>query len=281
MGQIPFVKMHGTGNDFVLIDARKRRIQDPARLAARMCHRHFGIGADGVIMILESTKADFRMRIFNPDGSEAEMCGNGIRCFAKYCYDAKLTRRKRFEIETGAGIKTVECTLTKATVGSVRVDMGEPVLQRERIPMTGPPGMVIGEPLQLPDGTRFEITAISMGNPHAVIFVEELDNFPIAKYGPQVENHHLFPNRTNVEFVKIKNHREIIMRIWERGAGETLACGTGAAAAAVATVLNELTGRSIKVGVKGGTIKIEWRENDNHVYLTGPAVEVFRGEWPS
>mgnify|MGYP003733150973 CR=1 FL=1 len=140
--------------------------------------------------------------------------------------------------------------------------------------------MVIGEPLQLPDGTRFEITAISMGNPHAVIFVEELDNFPIAKYGPQVENHHLFPNRTNVEFVKVKNHREIIMRIWERGAGETLACGTGAAASAVATVLNELTGRSIKVGVKGGTIKIEWRESDNHIYLTGPAVEVFRGEWP-
>jgi diaminopimelate epimerase len=277
---IEFTKMHGTGNDYIYIDDRKNIVGNPRKLAVAMSDRHYGIGSDGLILIQESDCADYKMRIFNTDGSEAEMCCNGIRCSAKYVYDRKLFKKKEIQIETPAGVKHLDLHVKNSTVESVTVNMGEPILQRERIPMTGDPGMVIDEPLFLEDGTRFAITAVSMGNPHAVIFVEDPDNFPVEKYGPVIENHSLFPQRTNVEFVKVINEKEIQQRTWERGSGETLSCGTGASAVAVACILNKLTSRKIHVHLKGGNLKTEWNEKNNCIYLNGPAVEVFHGEWP-
>jgi|SRR3990172_4735760 len=277
---IKFTKMHGTGNDYIIIDGRKNKFTGMKRLVEKMCDRHYGIGADGVLVLHDSDEADFKMSIFNPDGSEAEMCGNGIRCFAKYLHDNGITAMKQIAVETIAGIKKLELIVKGSTAESIVVNMGEPILQRERIPMVGKPGMVINELLHLADGSRFEITSLSMGNPHVVIFVEEIEKFPISKYGPLIENNNLFPSRTNVEFVKIINHKEVIQRTWERGAGETLSCGTGASAVTVACILNKLTGRKILIHLKGGELKTEWKEEDNSVYLTGPAVEVFRGEWP-
>ncbi len=277
---IKFTKMHGIGNDYLYIDARSTAVRHPEKLAVAMSDRHFGAGSDGIILILESDTADFRMRMFNSDGSEAEMCGNGIRCFAKYVYDHGLIKNKSIAVETLAGIKQLDMQVKNKKVETVRVDMGEPILQRERIPMTGKPGMVIGEALMLEDGVRFEITALSMGNPHAVIYVEDVENFPVEKYGTMIENHDLFPNRTNVEFVQILNEDEVIQRTWERGSGETLACGTGASAVTVAGVLTRRTARSILVHLNGGDLRTEWREDDNHVFLTGPAVEVYQGTWP-
>jgi diaminopimelate epimerase len=231
---VKFTKMHGIGNDYIYIDARSTAVRHPEKLAVAMSDRHFGVGSDGLILILKSETADFRMRMFNADGSEAEMCGNGIRCFAKYVYDHGLIKNKRISVETLAGVKHLDMQVKNKKVETVRVDMGEPILQRERIPMSGNPGMVIGEALSLEDGVRFEITAVSMGNPHAVIYVEDVKNFPVEKYGTMIENHDLFPNRTNVEFVQILNEGEVIQRTWERGSGETLACGTGASAVTVA-----------------------------------------------
>jgi diaminopimelate epimerase len=219
------------------------------------------------------------MRMFNSDGSESEMCGNGIRCFAKYVYDHKLTNKDKVSVETGGGIKYLELKVKNNLVNSVKVDMGEPILIRDKIPMIGAVGMVVNENIHLPDGVTFTVTSLSMGNPHAVIFVEDVENFPVSKYGPIIENLDLFPNRTNVEFVQILNNKEIIQRTWERGSGETLACGTGASAATVAGVLTMQTMRKITVHLRGGDLKTEWNEKDNHVYLTGPTVEVFRGEW--
>ncbi len=275
---IKFIKMHGIGNDYLYIDARRKKIKNVEDLSRKMSHRNFGVGSDGIILILNSTAADFKMRIFNADGSEAEMCGNGIRCFAKYLYDHGLTKKKKIAIETLAGIKHVELTTRHDKVSKVRVDMGEPILLRERIPMKGDPGMVIDEELPL-DGVKFNITAVSMGNPHAVIYVDDVDNFPVHKYGPMIENHPSFPKKTNVEFVQILNEREVIQRTWERGSGETMACGTGASAVTVAGILTKRTGRSIIVHLKGGDLEIEWNETDNHVYMNGPAVEVFEGIW--
>ncbi len=277
---VKFTKMHGIGNDYIYIDARSAAVRHPEKLAVAMSDRHFGVGSDGLILILKSDSADFRMRMFNADGSEAEMCGNGIRCFAKYVYDHGLLKNKRISVETPAGVKHLDMQVKNKKVETVRVDMGEPILQRERIPMAGSPGMVIGEALSLEDGVRFEITAVSMGNPHAVIYVEDVKNFPVGKYGTMIENHHLFPNRTKVEFVQILNEEEIIQRTWERGSGETLACGTGASAVTVAGVLTRRTARSILVHLNGGDLRTEWKEDDNHVFLTGPAVEVFQGNWP-
>ena len=204
---IKFTKMQGTGNDYIIIDGRKQKIPNLKKISISMCDRHYGIGSDGVLILLDSRTANYRMRIINPDGSEAEMCGNGIRCFAKYLYDNRLTAARQIEIETVAGIKKLQLNVKNRRVESVIVNMGKPILQRERIPMIGKPGMVINEALQLDDGTRFNITSVSMGNPHAVIFVEEIDKFPIEKYGPLVENHTLFPNRTNVEFVKVVSQK--------------------------------------------------------------------------
>jgi diaminopimelate epimerase len=276
---IKFTKMQGTGNDFIVIDGRKNKTAGIKKIVGGMCDRHYGIGADGVLVLHDSSIANFKMVIFNPDGSEAEMCGNGIRCFAKYIHDNILTKQSRVTVETLAGIKKLDCIVKNGEVKSVVVNMGEPVLQREQIPMIGPPGMVINETLHLADGTRFEITSLSMGNPHVIIFVEEIENFPIDKYGPLVENHALFPNRTNVEFVKVIDNKKVIQRTWERGTGETLSCGTGACAVAVACILNKLTSRKIVVRLKGGDLRTEWNEKDNFVYLNGPAEEVFRGEW--
>jgi len=276
---LKFTKMHGAGNDYIFVENFKDNIKNPSKLAIEMSHRNFGIGSDGLILIMKSKIADFRMRMFNSDGSESEMCGNGIRCFAKYVYDRKITIKDRIDIETKGGNKHLVLKIKKDKVESVKVDMGEPVLQRERIPMIGEPGMVINENLHLPDGVTFSITSVSMGNPHVVIYVEDAENFPVAKYGPIIENFNLFPNRTNVEFVQIVNPKEVIQRTWERGAGETMACGTGASAVTVAGVITKQTERKITVHLKGGNLKTEWNEKNNHVFLTGPAVEVFRGEW--
>jgi diaminopimelate epimerase len=277
---IKFTKMHGIGNDYLYIDARRKKILHPDRLSIAMSDRHFGVGADGIILILNSGKADFFMRIFNADGSEAEMCGNGIRCFAKYLYDHGLTKKKKIAIETLAGVKYTTLYTRHNRVERVSVDMGEPILLRDRIPMTGEPGMVIEETLQV-DGVKFEITAVSMGNPHCVIYVEDVKEFPVEKYGPMIENHPLFPRRTNVEFVQLVSETEVIQRTWERGSGETMACGTGASAVTVAGVLTRRSGRKNTVHLAGGDLEIEWSDADNHVYLTGPAVEVFEGVWES
>lgn len=276
---IPFTKLHGIGNDYVYINAIKYSVKNPRKLAIAMSDRHFGVGSDGLILILPSKRADFRMRMFNADGSEAEMCGNGIRAFAKYVYDHKLTKKTNISVETLAGIKYLQCTVKRGKVHTVTVDMGEPILLRDKIPMIGNPGMVIEEEIHV-DGVKFPITAVSMGNPHAVIYVEDVKNFPVEKYGPMIENHELFPNRTNVEFVEIVNEKEVIQRTWERGSGETLACGTGASAVTVAGVLTKKTSRKLNVHLSGGDLTIEWNEKDNHVYLTGPAEEVFEGVWP-
>lgn len=274
-----FTKMHGAGNDYIYIEDFKNKITNPSKLSIEMSNRNFGVGSDGLILILKSKNADFRMRMFNSDGSESAMCGNGIRCFAKYVYDHKLTTKDEIDIETGGGIKHLVLKTRDEKVSSVKVDMGEPMLLREMIPMLGEPGMVINENLHLPDGINFEITSISMGNPHVVIFVEDVKKFPVAKYGPVIENFNLFPERTNVEFVQVLNRKEVIQRTWERGTGETMACGTGASAVTVAGVLTRQTDRKLTVHLTGGDLKTEWNEKDNHVFLTGPAVEVFRGEW--
>lgn len=275
---IKFTKMHGSGNDYIFIDARRKNINNPARLAIHMSDRHFGVGSDGLILILKSRSADFKMRIFNADGTEAEMCGNGIRCFGKYVFDHGITKKTEITIETLAGIKELNLSIKNKKVQTVRVNMGEPILERERIPMRGEAESAIDETLAL-NGVKFRITALSMGNPHAVVYVEDVESFPVEKYGPMIENHQLFPNRTNVEFVEIISKKEVIQRTWERGSGETLACGTGASAVTVAGVLNNKTSRAIAINLKGGILKIEWSERDNSVHLTGPAVEVFEGKW--
>lgn len=278
---IKFTKMHGIGNDYVYINAIKEQVKNPSKLAIAMSKRHDGIGADGLILILkpDSKDANFKMRIFNVDGSEAEMCGNGIRCFAKYVYERGLHSDSKLAVETLSGIKQVKLNLRGQKVASVTVDMGEPLLLRDQIPMIGGDGTVINEPFQLADGTRFELCAVSMGNPHAVIFVEDAARFPVEKYGPVIENHDLFPNRTNVEFVQVISKTEIIQRTWERGSGETMACGTGASAAAVACILTGQTERELTVHLLGGDLKLKWDKTDNHVFMTGPAVDVFDGVW--
>ncbi len=278
---INFTKMHGIGNDYIYVNLFDEKVARPSELAREMSRRHYGVGSDGLILIMPSDSADFRMRIFNVDGSEAEMCGNGIRCFAKYVYEHGLTEKKDLTIETLAGIMKLNLHVRNKQVRTVDVDMGEPILQRERIPMEGDPGMVISEDLILDDGVRFQITALSMGNPHAVILVEDTENFPLEKYGPMIETHISFPRKTNVEIVHVINPQEIQQRTWERGTGETMACGTGASAVTVASILNKLTERSVTVHLRGGDLKIEWNESDNHVYLSGPAVEVFEGTWVS
>ena len=270
-----FTKMHGLGNDFIMVNALDgevvEELGDLSRAATKLCRRQFSIGADGLILILPSDSADYRMRIFNPDGSEAEMCGNGIRCFAKYLLDKGVTAKKSITVETLAGI------MKPAILdgGMVRVDMGEPVLDRKKIGMLGPDTKVVDEPLEL-EGKEVRITAVSMGNPHAVVFVDTF-NFSIEDLGREIERHEKFPNRTNVEFVQPVNDKELDMCVWERGAGVTLACGTGACAAAVAAALNDKAGRDVTVHLLGGDLRIEWKEGDNHVYMTGPAETVFEG----
>jgi len=277
---VRFTKLHGLGNDYIYINALEEDLTgyDLAGLAQVLSDRNFGIGGDGIILVLPSEQADFRMRIFNADGSEAEMCGNGIRAFARYLYEHSLTDKTALAIETGAGIMRPELQVDDDEVISVRVDMGEPRLNRAEIPMLGEPAdqPVLEEPFSAAD-QEFFITCVSMGNPHCVIFVEDVDNYPVREVGPAVENHELFPNRTNVEFVTTVDRHHLQMRVWERGAGETLACGTGASASCVAGVLTGHTNRVVQVSLLGGDLQIEWVD-DNHVFLTGPAAEVFSGE---
>lgn len=273
-----FTKMHGIGNDFVLVDALTEA-PDEAKLSAiskSINDRKFGVGGDGLILVLPSKQADFRMRMFNPDGSEAEMCGNGIRCFAKYLYDRRMITEPGLKVETKAGIKVLKLLTRSGKVESVRVDMGVPRLQRSDLDMPGEEGKVIGEGLKA-EGRRFEITGVSMGNPHVVIFEDNISSFPLARVGPAIETHKSFPKRTNVHIVKVCNSSEIVLRSWERGAGETLACGTGACACVVACVLNNKTGRNVEVHLPGGDLRVEWT-GDNRVMMTGPAEEVFEGE---
>lgn len=272
-----FVKMHGIGNDFVVTEGPLPIEGSEAAIARAVCDRHFGVGADGLILVMPSRVANWRMRMFNPDGSEAEMCGNGIRCFAKYLYDRKMHEDVVMTVETLGGIKTLKLNATGGKVQTVRVDMGEPKLLRAEIPMKGTANSkVIAEPIKV-GGKRIEVTCVSMGNPHCVTFVDNVDNYPVEKIGPQIENHASFPQRTNVEFVEVISDKEVKMRVWERGAGETLACGTGACATAVACVLNDKTARKVTVHLKGGDLFIEWL-GDNKVFMTGPAEEVFEGK---
>ncbi len=274
-----FTKSHGIGNDFVVVDGFQESIPEDLlpETARRLCDRHFGIGSDGLILVLPSRTATFRMRMLNPDGSEAEMCGNGIRCFAKYVFDRGLTHETQITVETLAGIMAPRLIVKDGKAQMVRVDMGEPRLQRKDIPMKGPDGdgEVVGEKIKV-EGDRYDITAVSMGNPHCVIFVDNVEHFPVAKVGPKIETHNLFPQRTNVHFVQVLNSSEIQVRTWERGAGITLACGTGACACAVAAALNKRTGRKVTTHLPGGDLLIEW-SGDNRITMTGPAEEVFTG----
>ena len=275
---VPFVKMHGIGNDFPVFDHLQLgaptidQIQDAAM---QLCDRRFGIGGDGTISVLPSEKADFAMRMFNPDGSEAEMCGNGIRCFAKYVFDRGLTTKTEISVETLAGIMLLDLTVEDSKVSQVRVDMGEPRLERAQIPMEGPSGQVLHEALKL-DGEVLYITGVSMGNPHIVFFPEQATDELILRVGPKLETHPAFPKRTNVHAAQLVGRDELVMKIWERGAGPTLACGTGACAVGVAAHLNGLTGRDVLIHLPGGDLRIQWGIN-NHVYMTGSAALVYEG----
>ena len=274
---IKFTKMQGLGNDYVYIDAINQKIEDESSLAKFVSNRHFGIGSDGLILICKSNVADFKMRMFNSDGSEAEMCGNGIRCVAKFVYDKNLTNKTTLTVETLAGIKQLKLNTKDGKVETVRVDMGEPIFEPEKIPVNSKESPVKNLKLKAED-KEFKFTCVSMGNPHAITFVENVEKFDVEKYGKKLEIDPAFPKKTNVEFIQIVDKEHIKMRVWERGAGETLACGTGASASVIACVLNNLTKRKATVELLGGNLEIEWNEEDNHVYMTGPAVTVFEGE---
>lgn len=274
-----FTKMHGAGNDYVYINGFVEPVTDPGRLALQVSDRNFGIGSDGLILILPSEQADVRMRMFNADGSEAEMCGNGIRCVAKYAYDHGLVDRLQIRVETGNGVLPLELFQgDSGRIERVRVNMGTPKLTRGELPMIGPAReRVVSQPLQIA-GREFEVTCVSMGNPHCVIYVDDAENFPLAEIGPQIEQHDWFPRRINVEIVQLLSPTEVIQRTWERGAGETLACGTGASAVTVAGVLTGRSERKIANHLRGGDLELEWLV-DGPVMLTGPAVEVFSGDF--
>jgi diaminopimelate epimerase len=276
-----FTKMQGAGNDYIYVDCfREPMPHDPQGLSRAISDRHFGAGSDGLILICPSDKADGRMRMFNADGSEGEMCGNGIRCVAKYLYDHGLVRKTTLTVETLRGVLTLELDVNGGLVREVRVDMGEPILTAERIPTSLPGDPPIEAPLAV-GGHTLAVTCVSMGNPHCITFVDDPTDSLVLGLGPQIERHTAFPRRTNAEFVRVNRPDDVTMRVWERGSGETLACGTGACAVAVAGVLTGRAQRRIVVHLRGGSLKLSWSETDNHVYLTGPAVEVFQGEWPA
>ena len=274
---VKFTKMHGLGNDYVVINCFDTSVSDPARLARAVSRRRTGVGSDGLILILPSASSDFRMRMFNADGSEAETCGNGIRCVAKYVYENGMTERKEFTIETLAGPTRVWLTTQNDSVVLVKCDMGVPRFLRSQIPMLGEEGEVIEEPLEV-GGRDYKVTCVSVGNPHAVIFVDDVRAVPMEEIGPKIETHEKFPNRINVEFVEPVDRENVKMRVWERGSGETLACGSGCCAAAIASARTGRTGRTVSVHLELGLLKIEWAD-DEHVYMEGPAIRVFDGEW--
>lgn len=272
-----FTKMHGLGNDFIVVFGERELPADASALAVKLCDRYFGIGADGLVYILPSQRGDYMMRIINSDGSEAEQCGNAIRCVAKYVYDHGYMSSEKIVIETlGAGPQQVTIGLKDGKADTVTVDMGEPVLNGPQIPVAVDANPVLDHPIEA-DGRTFRFTSVSMGNPHCVIYVEDAVNFDLAVWGPKLETHPLFPKKVNVEFATVQDRGRVDMRVWERGAGPTLACGTGACATLVSSVLNGLTGRAAWISLKGGDLYIEWNEADNHVYMTGPAEIVYTG----
>lgn len=269
--------MQGAGNDYIYVNCLNEQLANPNEVSKFVSDRHFGIGSDGLVLICPSEVADFRMRMFNSDGSESEMCGNAIRCVGKYVYDNNFTKKSKVTIETPAGIKILELRIKDGYVEQVRVDMGEPILKSELIPVKVSTDRMIKAPVEILDNT-FYVTAVSMGNPHAVSYIEDVDGFDLYKYGPVMEVNKLYPKKINAEFVQVIDKKTLKMRVWERGAGETLACGTGACAVLVASVLNGLSERAATVKLLGGDLFIEWDEKNNHVYMTGPAVKVFEGE---
>lgn len=274
-----FTKMHGAGNDYVYVNAFTERLPgDLPALAVAISDRHTGVGGNGLILICPSERADARMRMFNADGSESEMCGNGIRCVAKYVHDHGISRKNELTIETGRGVLTLQLEIKNGKAERVRVNMGEPILEAAKIPTTLPGNPPVRQKLNA-GGREFEVTCVSMGNPHCITFVNEVNDEWVLRVGPEVEKHPAFPKRVNAEFVQVLSPREIRMRVWERGTGETLACGTGASAVCVAAALNGLTERRIVAHLPGGDLELEWAES-NAVFMTGPAVEVFSGEWP-
>lgn len=271
-----FTKMQGLGNDYVYVNCFEEKIENPPAVARYVSDRHFGIGSDGLIMINPSEVADFEMEMYNADGSRGEMCGNGIRCVAKYVYDYGLTDKTQISVETLGGIKYLDLTVEDGKVVLVKVDMGKPELKSDLIPIISENEKVIDEPIEV-DGQVYHMTGVSMGNPHTVIYVDDVKNLDLEKIGPKFENHERFPKRINTEFVHCIDRNTVEMRVWERGSGETLACGTGACAVAVASILNNLTDTRVTVKLLGGDLQIEWHQEKNHVFMTGPAKVVFDG----
>lgn len=272
-----FTKMHGIGNDYVYVDCTREPLKNPGETARLVSDRHKGIGGDGLILIQPSGEADFEMAMYNADGSYGKMCGNGIRCVAKYVYDHGLTDKTDLRIISGGAVKYLKLTVENGRVSQVRVNMGEPVLVPSLIPVKGEGERLVAEPITI-DGQNYEMTCVSMGNPHAVVFLEDVMNLKLEELGPKFETHERFPDRVNTEFVRVIDRETLEMRVWERGSGETMACGTGACAVAVAAALNGFSGRSVTVRLLGGDLQIDWSGEDNCVYMTGPAAEVFQGE---
>lgn len=272
-----FTKMQGIGNDYVYVNCLQETVPDPGQTAIKVSNRHYGIGSDGLILIKPSKVADFEMDMYNADGSQSAMCGNGIRCVAKYVYDYGLTDKLNISVDTKSGIKYLDLTVENGKVVLITVDMGEPELKSGNIPIISGKDKVIMEPIEI-DGVTYRMTGVSMGNPHAVVFIENVKELDIEKIGPQFEHHSCFPERINTEFVKVLDEHTVEMRVWERGSGETLACGTGACAVAVASVINGFVKDEVIVKLLGGDLKIYWNREENKVYMTGPAAVVFEGE---
>ena len=274
-----FTKMEGLGNDYIYVNCFQEKVEQPQKIAIQYSDRHFGIGSDGLILIMPAEVADFRMDMYNSDGSQAEMCGNGIRCVGKYVYDYGLTQKTQITVETLAGIKTLNLHVERGKVKLVTVDMGSPILQSSLIPVVSEKPEVVNEPITVA-GTVYQVTCVSMGNPHAVVFVDNVKELPLETIGPKFEHHAWFPRRINTEFVEVLNPHEVNMRVWERGAGETLACGTGACASAVACILNHMTENEITLHLVGGDLRVQWDRDKNRIFMTGPATVVFDGEIP-
>ncbi|MDE6760728.1 MAG: diaminopimelate epimerase [Lachnospiraceae bacterium] len=272
-----FTKMEGIGNDYVYVNCFQEKVEDPRRAAVKVSDRHYGIGSDGLILIKPSDVADFCMDMYNADGSQSEMCGNGIRCVAKYVYDYGLTDKTSISVETLAGIKYLDLKVEDGKVAMVTVNMGQPELIPAKIPVKSDKDILVNEPVTV-GGREYKMTCVSMGNPHCIVFVEDTEGFPLEEIGPQFENHAIFPNRVNAEFIQILDRKTVNMRVWERGSGETLACGTGACASAVACILNDLTDEEITIHLLGGDLLVRWDKEKNVVYMTGPATVVFDGE---
>ena len=272
-----FTKMHGIGNDYVYVNCFKETVEHPSEMAIKVSDRHFGIGSDGLILIKPSEVADGKMEMYNADGSQGAMCGNGIRCVAKYMYDYGITDKTSISVETKSGIKYLDLTIKDGKVDTVKVNMGTPILKAVDIPVHSEKEQVIDEPIMV-DGKEWKITCVSMGNPHAITYIDDVKNLEIEKIGPKFENHEIFPDRVNTEFVRVIDRNTVEMRVWERGSGETLACGTGACAVAVSSILNGLTEEEVTVKLLGGDLKIFWDRTENKVYMTGSATTVFDGE---